>query len=52
MWKVAVEQAFLATGVGFGAFMTIASYCKRSNNLIGYACLEQLLIFDYLDVVG
>ncbi|VDD89855.1 unnamed protein product [Enterobius vermicularis] len=39
MWKVAVEQAFLATGVGFGAFMTIASYCKRSNNLIGDSLL-------------
>lgn len=35
MWKTAIEQAVLATGIGFGAFITIASYSKRSNNLVG-----------------
>jgi SNF family Na+-dependent transporter len=35
LWKTAIEQAILATGVGFGAFITIGSYNKRSNNLVG-----------------
>lgn len=34
VWKLAVEQAILATGVGFGVFITIGSYNKRSNNLV------------------
>lgn len=35
MWKTAIEQAVLATGIGFGVFITIASYNKRTNNLVG-----------------
>lgn len=35
MWKTAIEQAVSATGVGFGTFITIASYNKRTNNLVG-----------------
>jgi hypothetical protein len=31
---MAAEQAILATGIGFGAFITIGSYNKRSNNLV------------------
>ena len=34
VWKAAVEQAILATGIGFGAFITIGSYNKRSANLV------------------
>lgn len=34
LWKLAVEQAILATGIGFGVFITISSYNKRSNNLV------------------
>uniref|UniRef100_A0A915EH73 Sodium:neurotransmitter symporter family protein n=1 Tax=Ditylenchus dipsaci TaxID=166011 RepID=A0A915EH73_9BILA len=34
VWKTAIEQAILATGIGFGAWITIASYNKRSNNLV------------------
>jgi SNF family Na+-dependent transporter len=34
VWKLAIEQAILATGIGFGAFITIGSYNKRSNNLV------------------
>ncbi|CAI4230243.1 unnamed protein product [Auanema sp. JU1783] len=39
VWKLAVEQAILATGIGFGAFISIASYNKRSNNLVGDSIL-------------
>uniref|UniRef100_A0A0N5ADH0 Transporter n=1 Tax=Syphacia muris TaxID=451379 RepID=A0A0N5ADH0_9BILA len=39
IWRVAIEQALLATGVGFGTFITISSYCKHSNNLIGDSLL-------------
>lgn len=35
MWKTAIEQAVFATGIGFGTFITIASYNKRTNNLVG-----------------
>jgi len=34
VWKLAIEQAVLASGIGFGAFITIGSYNKRSNNLV------------------
>ncbi|KAL3082698.1 hypothetical protein niasHS_010500 [Heterodera schachtii] len=34
VWKTAVEQAILASGVGFGALITVGSYNKRSNNLV------------------
>lgn len=34
VWKLAVEQAILASGVGFGVLITIGSYNKRSNNLV------------------
>ncbi|PAV73628.1 hypothetical protein WR25_00605 isoform B [Diploscapter pachys] len=34
MWKVAVEQAIIASGIGFGVFITMASYNQRSNNLV------------------
>ncbi|VDK70829.1 unnamed protein product [Litomosoides sigmodontis] len=37
VWKAAIEQAVVATGIGFGAFITIASYNKRTNNLVGDA---------------
>ncbi|VBB30320.1 unnamed protein product, partial [Acanthocheilonema viteae] len=37
MWKTAIEQAVFATGIGFGVFITIASYNKRTNNLVGDA---------------
>uniref|UniRef100_A0A1I8B181 Uncharacterized protein n=1 Tax=Meloidogyne hapla TaxID=6305 RepID=A0A1I8B181_MELHA len=33
LWKKAIEQAFIATGLGFGAFCTLGSYNKKSNNL-------------------
>ncbi|VDN51754.1 unnamed protein product [Dracunculus medinensis] len=45
LWKTASEQAILASGVGFGVFITIASYNKRSNNLVG-DCL--LITFGHL----
>lgn len=34
VWKLAIEQAILATGIGFGVLITIGSYNKRSNNLV------------------
>lgn len=34
VWKLAIEQAILATGIGFGVYITISSYNKRSNNLV------------------
>lgn len=35
VWKLAVEQAILATGIGFGAFITMGSYIRKENNLVG-----------------
>lgn len=57
LWKVAAEQAILASGIGFGAFITIASYCKRSNNLISDAVLLVfghgiLTLMQVLTVIG
>lgn len=34
VWRLAVEQAILGTGIGYGAFITMSSYMKRSNNLV------------------
>ncbi|CAD5209289.1 unnamed protein product [Bursaphelenchus xylophilus] len=34
VWKLAVEQAIVASGVGFGVFITIGSYNKRTNNVV------------------
>lgn len=52
-----MEQAILATGLGYGAFITISSYNKRSNNLVGDSLLillgHALLSFlQLLTVVG
>ncbi|KAI6208233.1 Sodium-and chloride-dependent GABA transporter ine [Aphelenchoides besseyi] len=60
VWKVAVEQAILATGVGFGVFITIASYNKRSSNLVrdsfvivfGHAVLTVLQLAVVFAIVG
>ncbi|GMT02566.1 hypothetical protein PENTCL1PPCAC_24740, partial [Pristionchus entomophagus] len=52
VWKRAAEQALLATGCGFGAYISIASYCKRSNNLVKDSikvCLAHV-IFSALQV--
>uniref|UniRef100_A0A915PQ40 Uncharacterized protein n=1 Tax=Setaria digitata TaxID=48799 RepID=A0A915PQ40_9BILA len=37
MWKAAIEQAIFATGIGLGAFITVGSYNKRTNNLVSDA---------------
>ncbi|CAD5206472.1 unnamed protein product [Bursaphelenchus okinawaensis] len=34
VWKLAVEQAVVASGVGFGVLTTVGSYNKRNNNLV------------------
>lgn len=34
VWRLAVEQAILGTGIGYGAFITMSSYMKRDNNLV------------------
>lgn len=34
VWRLAIEQAILGTGIGYGAFITMSSYMKRSNNLV------------------
>ncbi|KAK0428225.1 hypothetical protein QR680_010685 [Steinernema hermaphroditum] len=60
VWKIAVEQAILATGIGFGAFITIGSYNKRSNNLVGdsfiitimHLALSALQLLTILSFVG
>ena len=36
LWKKAIEQSFIATGLGFGAFCTLGSYNKKSNNLVKF----------------
>ncbi|VDN00943.1 unnamed protein product [Thelazia callipaeda] len=51
MWKIAIEQAIIATGVGFGTFITIASYNKRSNNLVRYvdfSCFISVILIGFL----
>ncbi|CAJ0578285.1 unnamed protein product, partial [Mesorhabditis spiculigera] len=35
VWALAAEQALMACGVGFGVFITMGSYNKRTNNLVG-----------------
>uniref|UniRef100_A0A914I1S3 Uncharacterized protein n=1 Tax=Globodera rostochiensis TaxID=31243 RepID=A0A914I1S3_GLORO len=60
VWKTAVEQAILASGVGFGALITIGSYNKRSNNLIKdsfilvltHALLSTLQVATVIALVG
>uniref|UniRef100_A0A914DUF0 Uncharacterized protein n=1 Tax=Acrobeloides nanus TaxID=290746 RepID=A0A914DUF0_9BILA len=60
VWKAAVEQAILATGIGFGAFITIGSYNKRSANLVrdsiavlfGHACITALQVATIICFVG
>ncbi|CAJ0927685.1 unnamed protein product, partial [Mesorhabditis belari] len=39
VWALAGEQAIMACGVGFGAFITMGSYSKRSNNLVADSVL-------------
>ncbi|KAM3722332.1 Sodium- and chloride-dependent GABA transporter ine [Dirofilaria immitis] len=57
MWKAAIEQAVFATGIGFGVFITIASYNKRTNNLVGDALIiilghVVLTLIQVLTVIG
>ncbi|KHN84574.1 Sodium- and chloride-dependent GABA transporter ine [Toxocara canis] len=60
MWKTAAEQAILATGIGFGAYITIGSYNKRSNNLVGdtfiilfgHAILTLMQVLTIIGFVG
>ncbi|KAK6105462.1 Sodium:neurotransmitter symporter family protein [Brugia pahangi] len=60
MWKAAIEQAVFATGIGFGTFITIASYNKRTNNLVGDAwiilfghiVLTLIQVFTILGFIG
>uniref|UniRef100_A0A7E4VI80 Sodium:neurotransmitter symporter family protein n=1 Tax=Panagrellus redivivus TaxID=6233 RepID=A0A7E4VI80_PANRE len=57
VWKAAIEQAVLASGIGFGAFITIGSYNKRSNNLVGDSILllfvhSLLTLFQVCTVFG
>uniref|UniRef100_A0A914VFY3 Uncharacterized protein n=1 Tax=Plectus sambesii TaxID=2011161 RepID=A0A914VFY3_9BILA len=39
LWKLALEQVIWASGIGFGAFITIGSYNKRTSNLVGDSVL-------------
>ncbi|KAF7637354.1 hypothetical protein Mgra_00003097 [Meloidogyne graminicola] len=60
LWKKAIEQVIIATGLGFGAFCTLGSYNKKSNNLvkdiffllIGHIIFVSLQIFFVLSLVG
>uniref|UniRef100_A0A914MH10 Uncharacterized protein n=1 Tax=Meloidogyne incognita TaxID=6306 RepID=A0A914MH10_MELIC len=60
LWKKAIEQAFIATGLGFGAFCTLGSYNKKSNNLVkdsifllfGHILLVSLQLIFVLSLVG
>ncbi|KAK6014769.1 hypothetical protein OSTOST_19840, partial [Ostertagia ostertagi] len=57
LWKIVCEQAILATGIGFGAFITMGSYNRRSNNLVGDSILivlghAFLTIMQVITVVG
>lgn len=60
IWKTAIEQAILATGIGFGAFITIGSYNQKSNNLVrdsflllmGHVCTTILQLSTVVCLVG
>ncbi|ETN73662.1 hypothetical protein RB195_005962 [Necator americanus] len=57
VWKIACEQAILATGIGFGAFITMGSYNRRSNNLVGDSILivlghALLTLMQVVTVIG
>ncbi|EPB72934.1 Sodium:neurotransmitter symporter family protein [Ancylostoma ceylanicum] len=57
IWKKACEQAILATGIGFGAFITMGSYNRRSNNLVGDSILiilghALLTLMQVVTVIG
>ncbi|CAD6200303.1 unnamed protein product [Caenorhabditis auriculariae] len=39
VWKLACEQAILASGIGFGVFITLSSYNKRDRNVVCNAFL-------------
>uniref|UniRef100_A0A183FM54 Transporter n=1 Tax=Heligmosomoides polygyrus TaxID=6339 RepID=A0A183FM54_HELPZ len=45
LWKIVSEQAILATGIGFGAFITMGSYNRRSNNLVRLVSLRCFILF-------
>uniref|UniRef100_A0AC35THA3 Transporter n=1 Tax=Rhabditophanes sp. KR3021 TaxID=114890 RepID=A0AC35THA3_9BILA len=53
VWKLAVEQAILATGIGFGSFITMASYNKRTNNLVAdsFIMVSVHALISFLQVV-
>ncbi|XGW19139.1 hypothetical protein V3C99_003172 [Haemonchus contortus] len=60
LWKIVCEQAILATGIGFGAFITMGSYNRRSNNLVGdsilivlgHAFLTMMQVITVVGLVG
>jgi len=60
VWKTAVEQAILASGIGFGAFITMGSYNRRANNLvrdsffllIGHVAITTLQLATIFSLVG
>jgi hypothetical protein len=47
VWKLAIEQAILATGIGFGVLITIGSYNKRSNNLVQSVSTHIIALYSY-----
>ncbi|KJH51068.1 Sodium:neurotransmitter symporter family protein [Dictyocaulus viviparus] len=60
LWKIAFEQAILATGIGYGAFIAMGSYNRRSNNLvtdsivivIGHAIFTVMQFVTVIGLVG
>jgi SNF family Na+-dependent transporter len=44
-WTLVISQALYACGMGFGAFITLASYNNRQNNLV---CDSVLIIISHL----
>ncbi|VDL65606.1 unnamed protein product [Nippostrongylus brasiliensis] len=45
---IVCEQAILATGIGFGAFITMGSYNRRTNNLVRSVCFHIFCFFVLL----
>ena len=45
-WSTAFARSIMATGVGFGAYITLGSYNKRNNNLVS-RCFMQLALADH-----
>jgi SNF family Na+-dependent transporter len=48
MWAAAFSKSLLGVGLCFGSYITLGSYNKRSNNMVGDSCFLMLLHILFL----